>query len=69
MRYSDDPSEPLQLITDEKGHNYLYQGFSQSRFQWQNFLITGGFHIQHFDLTDALSFEPRVAVQFKPNQL
>lgn len=68
MRYSDDPSEPLQLITDEKGHNYLYQGFSQSRFQWQNFLITGGFHIQHFDLTDALSFEPRVAVQFKPNQ-
>lgn len=67
-RYSGDPSTPLELITDENGHSYLYQAFSQSRFQWQNFLLTGGFHIQHFELTDASSFEPRFAIQFKPNQ-
>lgn len=67
-RFSGDSSIPLQLITDENGHSYLYQAFSQSRFQWQNFLITSGFHIQHFELTDVISFEPRFAVRFKPNE-
>ncbi len=67
-RYSDDPSEPLRLILDEKGHSYLYQGFSQSRFDFGKFLITGGFHLQHFELTRATSVEPRLAIQFKPNK-
>ncbi|SMO93890.1 TonB-dependent receptor [Gracilimonas mengyeensis] len=67
-RYSDDPSEPMRLILDETGHSYLYQAFTQSRFDFGKFLITGGFHLQHFELTNATSLEPRLAVQFKPNK-
>ncbi len=67
-RYSDDPSEPLQLIANEDGNSNLYQAFSQSRFQYGAFIITGGFYLQYFDLTLSNTFEPRFAAQYKPNQ-
>ncbi|MEQ8523901.1 carboxypeptidase-like regulatory domain-containing protein [Gracilimonas sp.] len=67
-RFSDNPQTPLRLILDESGHSYLHQGFSQSRFNFGKFLVTGGFHIQHFELTNASSLEPRMAIQFRPNE-
>lgn len=67
-RFSDNPNTPLRLLLDESGHSNLYQAFSQSRFNFGEFLFTGGFHLQHFELTNSISLEPRVAVQFKPNK-
>lgn len=67
-RFSDDPSLPLQLIADENGHSFLYQAYSQSRYQFDDFLFTAGVHAQKFELTEAQSIEPRFSAQYKPNQ-
>lgn len=65
IQQSADPSTPLETILDENDHTYQYQAFSQSRFDFDRFTVTGGLHLQHFALTEATSPEPRFGVQYK----
>lgn len=68
IRYSYDPGVPLETITDESGHSFLYQAFTQSHVDLGRFSFTGGVYGQYFALINAGSFEPRIAVQFQPGQ-
>ncbi len=68
IRYSDNPDTPLQTIADESGHSYLYQGFSQSRFDFGHIVLIGGVYFQHFELTGTSSAEPRIGIQFRQGQ-
>jgi hypothetical protein len=65
IRRTDDPGMPIEEITDESGHSYLWQGFTQSRIDFGKFLISGGFHVQYFDLSGSGSFEPRIGIQYR----
>lgn len=65
IMYTDNSEIPLQIISDEKGHSYLYQWFSQSRFDFDRLVLTGGIYVQHFELTGTNSIEPRIGIQFR----
>jgi hypothetical protein len=48
------------------GNSFLLQGFSESKVNLgPTFTFNAGFHIQHFTLNQATSFEPRVSVQWQ----
>jgi len=66
--YSDDPAIPPEMITDESGTSFLYQAFSQSRFDLGRFSLTGGVYSQYFALINEGTLEPRLAVQFQSGQ-
>lgn len=68
IRYSGSSEVPLQTITDEKGHRYLVQAFSQSRLIFDRVTLTGGVYVQYFDLTGSGSAEPRLGIQFRQGQ-
>lgn len=63
IRYSHQPESPLQTVSDEMGSSVLYQGFTQSRFDFGRMVITGGMYFQHFELTNVTSAEPRIGLQ------
>lgn len=64
IRFSEDPGTPLQTITDESGHTFHYQAFTQSRIDFHPFSVTAGAHVQHYGLTGSHSFEPRAGLQY-----
>jgi hypothetical protein len=68
IRQTNDHSLPLQTVVDESGHSYLWQAFTQSRFDFGRVLMTGGIHVQHFELTKATSLEPRAGLQYRAGQ-
>jgi hypothetical protein len=68
IRQSREPSVPLETIVNTSGHSYLYQGFTQSRIDFGAFLLTGGLHFQHIELTESNSIEPRIGVQYRTGQ-
>jgi hypothetical protein len=65
IRYSEDPEVPLQTLTNEQGHRYLVQAFSQSRLIFDRMILTGGVYVQYFDLTGSGSAEPRLGFQYR----
>lgn len=64
IRQTENEASPLDTIVDETGHGWLYQTFSQSRFDLERFTFTGGVHVLHFGLTGANSLEPRLGIQY-----
>lgn len=59
---------PVNLIKD-KGRAFSFQFFSQSKFKLSSkATLTAGFHSQYYQLTDKISFEPRVAFKYQFNK-
>ena len=68
IQFTNDPDIPQRTIVDQTGHSYLYQGFTQSRFNTGRFTFTAGAHVQHFVLTSSTSVEPRLGLQYQAGQ-
>src|SRR5690625_2472538 len=68
IRFSDDPFTPLETLTDETGHTYLYQVYTQSQVYKGPFIVTGGMHLQHFALTGSTSLEPRLGIRLNAGE-
>jgi hypothetical protein len=64
IRFSNTPGQTLSDIVNTSGHTYLYQGYTQSRFDLGRFTLTAGVHLQHFTLTNNTSQEPRGAIRY-----
>lgn len=68
IKKSHSPETGLHTIVDVKGNGYLYQGFSQSRFDFDKMTVIAGLYVQHFGITNTLSVEPRIGFQFRQNR-
>jgi hypothetical protein len=61
-------SLPINIV-NQKGQSSLFQLYSQSKFKLtSDFTLNAGFHAQYFQLNKALSFEPRIAVNYQLNE-
>ncbi|MGW9686464.1 TonB-dependent receptor [Flagellimonas sp. 2504JD1-5] len=65
-----DDSETVQeaprTIVEENGSSYLFQFFSQSKFDLSpKWTLNAGFHSQYFGLTKELTLEPRASLNYK----
>ena len=66
MNKADSLGLPLKQTSSEKGNSYLLQFFSQSKYAFNdNLTLNIGFHIQHFTLSNALTFEPRAGISWQ----
>ncbi len=66
IKNADTLGKPLYQISLMDGNSFLLQGFSESKFSInQRLTLSGGFHLQHFTLNGATTFEPRLSLQWQ----
>lgn len=66
---TDTQGTPPISIAKENDNSMLFQFFSQSRFKLtQKLQLNTGFHLQYFDLSKDVSFEPRIALKYQLNE-
>lgn len=71
IRHAETCHDPLIQVADDKGYSYLYQMYSQSKFEpGEKWDINFGIHAQYFALNGNHTIEPRAGVKwdFKPGQ-
>lgn len=58
----------MDTLDYTNGSAQIYQAFSQSKFRLtEKFTVTGGLHFLYFGLNGASSIEPRIGLNFAPN--
>lgn len=64
----DEPSGRYITGLDLAGNNNYFQAYAQWKYRaGNNFIFSGGLHGTYFDLNKNWSVEPRVSVQFRPD--
>lgn len=66
VKVAPDDQPPLSPYVDGRGSSNLIQAFSQSRYDLlPNLTIQAGLHLQWFTLTDEVTFEPRIGLEWQ----
>ena len=64
-----DAEEEMKTLVDENDKSYLLSAYSSSRIRLSDaFTITPGLHSQYFALNKQISLEPRLGIQWFPDQ-
>lgn len=69
LRQAVDAEQEMETLVDENDRSYLLSAYSSSHIRLSDaFAITPGLHGQYFALSKQLSLEPRLGIQWSPDQ-